>query len=70
MPANNREFWERKLAGNKSRDRLVTRTLRKKGWQVLRIWEHQLTRANQERCVRRIQTLLDRVCFRPPDNHR
>jgi hypothetical protein len=31
-----------KLAGNKKRDALVTRTLRRAGWKVVRIWEHQL----------------------------
>src|SRR5580658_9584428 len=28
-PSGNRAFWDRKLSGNKTRDRLVTRTLRK-----------------------------------------
>jgi DNA mismatch endonuclease, patch repair protein len=42
MPKNNREFWEKKLNGNKARDRLVSRTLRKLGWKVVRIWEHEL----------------------------
>ena len=44
MPANNRAFWLKKLTANKTRDRLVTRTLRQRGWRVLRIWEHELTR--------------------------
>jgi DNA mismatch endonuclease, patch repair protein len=42
MPKNNREFWEKKLTGNKARDRLVSKTLRKLGWKVVRIWEHEL----------------------------
>ena len=42
MPANNRAFWMKKLTGNQTRDRLVTRTLRKNGWRVLRVWEHEL----------------------------
>lgn len=42
MPVNNQAFWERKLAANKERDRLVTQTLRKKGWRVIRVWEHDL----------------------------
>lgn len=41
-PKNNREFWEKKLNGNKERDRLVTKTLHEKGWSVVRIWEHEL----------------------------
>ncbi|WP_031597636.1 very short patch repair endonuclease [Ferrovum myxofaciens] len=42
MPANNRGFWENKLTANKERDRLVTQTLRKQGWRVIRVWEHDL----------------------------
>jgi DNA mismatch endonuclease (patch repair protein) len=39
---NNQEFWEKKLLGNKVRDRLVNRSLRKLGWSVVRVWEHEL----------------------------
>ena len=42
MPQNNREFWEKKLQGNKDRDKLVTRELRKMGWKIIRVWEHEL----------------------------
>ena len=42
MPQNNREFWEKKLQGNKDRDKLVTRELRKMGWEIIRVWEHEL----------------------------
>jgi DNA mismatch endonuclease, patch repair protein len=55
QPVNNRAFWRKKLGGNKARDLLVTRTLRRAGWRVLRIWEHELARHNQARLVRRIQ---------------
>jgi DNA mismatch endonuclease, patch repair protein len=48
-PANNRAFWRRKLAGNKKRDALVTRTLRRAGWRVVRIWEHELAKAEGPR---------------------
>ena len=41
-PKTNAEFWERKLAHNVVRDRLVTRMLKRDGWKVLRIWEHEL----------------------------
>jgi DNA mismatch endonuclease (patch repair protein) len=42
QPANNRAFWQKKLAANKARDRLVTQLLRRRGWRVVRIWEHAL----------------------------
>jgi DNA mismatch endonuclease (patch repair protein) len=55
QPATNRAFWRKKLARNKVRDRLVNRELRRRGWQVLRIWQHELTRKNQHRCISRIR---------------
>ncbi|HEY3856870.1 MAG TPA: very short patch repair endonuclease [Verrucomicrobiae bacterium] len=57
IPVNNREFWEKKLTANSRRDRLVTRTLRKQGWSVIRIWEHELSRKSV-RCLRKIQIAL------------
>jgi DNA mismatch endonuclease (patch repair protein) len=56
-PKNNRAFWHRKLSANKTRDRLVTRTLRKLGWRVLRIWEHELARKNEVRLLARLQRI-------------
>jgi len=42
MPRNNRAFWAKKLQGNKDRDKFVARELRKMGWKVVRVWEHEL----------------------------
>jgi DNA mismatch endonuclease (patch repair protein) len=56
-PKNNRTFWRRKLSSNQARDQIVNRTLRKAGWQVIRIWECDLARRS-EACVRRIQRAL------------
>ena len=56
-PKNNRAFWQRKLAGNAARDRLVTQTLKRAGWGVIRIWECDLAKRPQV-CVRRIQRRL------------
>ena len=58
LPEGNRSFWRRKLMANKRRDLLVSRTLRRAGWRVLRIWEHELARKNEKRLVRRIQRAL------------
>jgi DNA mismatch endonuclease (patch repair protein) len=57
-PKNNRAFWTKKLAKNQRRDALVTRTLRRAGWRVLRIWEHELAKKNEARLMRRIQKAL------------
>ena len=57
-PVNNAEFWEKKLNANKLRDKLVTKSLRKDGWRVLRIWEHELTRKNDGRLRARLRRAL------------
>ena len=61
IPKSNGAFWRRKLAANKARDRLVTRTLRARGWHVLRIWEHELARKNEARLMRRVRRSLQAV---------
>jgi DNA mismatch endonuclease (patch repair protein) len=53
----NRAFWVRKIEGNRQRDKVVNRELRKRGWKVIRFWEHQISR-NPERCVMRVQAAI------------
>ena len=48
VPKSNREFWIAKLEKNASRDELVTRTLKASGWEVVRIWEHDLRGCDHE----------------------
>ncbi len=55
QPKQNAEFWQTKIARNQARDRLVNRTLRKAGWRVLRIWEHELARKNLPRLLARLK---------------
>lgn len=54
-PRGNAAFWRRKFAANRARDRLVTRTLRRAGWRVLRIWEHELARKREARLAGRLR---------------
>ena len=35
-------FWRKKIERNRKRDKLYHGKLRKMGWKVLRVWEHQL----------------------------
>lgn len=56
-PSTRRSYWAAKLAANKARDRRVERSLRKRGWRVVRIWEHSV-RCDADRCVRRIVEVL------------
>jgi DNA mismatch endonuclease (patch repair protein) len=57
-PSSNRKYWDAKLTRNRQRDRSVTLLLRKNGWRVLRIWEHELSLKNEKRCIRRIERFL------------
>lgn len=38
-------FWHAKIATNRARDSRNIRTLRRAGWVVVRVWEHQLYRS-------------------------
>lgn len=51
------EFWQTKIEGNRRRDVANQRRLRREGWIVLRLWEHQIDQ-DAERCVRYICTKL------------
>ena len=53
MPSQNAKFWKEKLDGNRARDRRVTRELKRRGWHVIRIWEHDLAK-RPDRCTQRI----------------
>lgn len=57
IPASNREYWERKIANNQTRDRRTTRELRQAGWVVLHVWEHSL-KHSPNRVIGRIRKAL------------
>lgn len=57
-PSSNQAFWDEKVQRNRKRDRRVTRELRKADWQVLRIWEHQLSEKERNRLIKRISRAL------------
>lgn len=50
--------WEQKISGNRRRDLRVHRSLRRAGWRVLRIWEHQIER-DLNSCVLRVLSAID-----------
>jgi DNA mismatch endonuclease (patch repair protein) len=51
MPASNSEFWEEKISTNRARDLQTDRLLRREGWAVIRVWEHE----RAETAARRIE---------------
>lgn len=57
-PKSRMEFWLPKFEKNVARDQVVTRTLRKAGWRVVRIWECQLAPSKARRTLARIYKAL------------
>ena len=48
-----KKYWREKIEGNMRRDRKVSRKLRRDGWSVLRLWEHDIKK-NPDKCMRKI----------------
>jgi len=51
-------FWAAKIEGNRARDRRNFAKLRRGGWRVLRIWEHELERSI-DKVMERTKIALD-----------
>ena len=60
-PKTRVRFWKTKLARNAQRDREVRKSLRERGWRVLRIWEHELAQRNEAQLLRRIRATLNKA---------
>lgn len=59
MPQTNRRYWTAKIEQNRLRDRRISKQLRKAGWTVLRVWEHEV-KARPTAVVRRILRTINR----------
>jgi DNA mismatch endonuclease (patch repair protein) len=59
LPQNNFEFWSRKLTANVRRDRATDTAMRRLGWRVMRVWEHEFAfeQALMKRLRRRLLAL-------------
>ena len=51
-------FWRGKLRANRARDQRNFRRLRADGWQVIRIWQHELKREDRRKYLQRILRAL------------
>lgn len=50
-------YWKQKIEGNRRRDRRNFQKLRRAGWQVIRLWEHQVE-CDADSCVDRIHAAV------------
>lgn len=55
LPKTNREFWKKKIEGNKQRDSKNKEVLRQMGWSVMTIWECQLKPAVRQHSLLEIE---------------
>ena len=53
VPRTRRAFWTAKLGTNRTRDKKMSVSLRKRGWRVVVVWECEL-RAHPDRTLTRI----------------
>jgi DNA mismatch endonuclease (patch repair protein) len=56
IPKTNCDYWQAKIAGNRERDRRITREIRKSGWRVIRFWESSL--GDEEAVIAKLKLLL------------
>lgn len=52
-----KKFWRDKIETNMKRDIKITRKLRREGWSVLRLWEHDIEK-KPEKCIRKIKSKM------------
>lgn len=51
-------YWKKKIERNRARDRQNYAKLRRRGWRILRIWEHHV-KADLSACVYRVMAALN-----------
>ena len=57
-PKGNAAFWRAKFRRNQERDRRDTRNLRRAGWNVVRLWEHELRTKARPRLMSKLRRLF------------
>lgn len=48
-----RKYWQKKIQKNIDRAKKYNKMLKKDGWKVIRIWEHDVKK-NQEKCISKL----------------
>jgi DNA mismatch endonuclease (patch repair protein) len=56
-PSSNKPYWEAKIEKNRKRDLRQRAALRRFGWSVLRVWEHDLK--NPVKIIKKISRRLE-----------
>lgn len=59
-PKSNQEFWNKKLLRNQERDIEVSKYYKEHGWNIMRIWEHEVNN-DIDRIVKEISDFIERA---------
>ena len=54
-----RKYWQKKIQKNIDRAKKYNKMLKKDGWKVIRIWEHEVKR-NSEKCVDNVKQIFEK----------
>lgn len=58
-PENNREFWQNKRNKNRRHDEIITELFVSRGWKVIRIWECELKKKNENDLIVKLKSIMD-----------
>ncbi len=58
-PEDNKEYWEKKRQRNIEHDIQINKRFLSRGWTVIRIWECELQKKNQEKLLSKIAVLMN-----------
>jgi DNA mismatch endonuclease (patch repair protein) len=58
LPATHKKYWIEKIERNKKRDKKVKRYYKKIGWNILRVWEHDILK-NFDKAITKIIDFLE-----------
>jgi len=61
VPLRNSKFWRTKIEQNHRRDRRIRRSLRRQGFRVVRVWEHELRHPQRRLFLVRLRKILLQV---------
>ena len=56
-PKSNKRYWRPKLERNVERDKQQNQFLKKEGWKVIRIWEHQINKNLDKLLIKTIKKI-------------
>lgn len=59
-PETNKEFWEKKISGNKMRDIDINAFYKAQNWHILRVWEHEI-KENFDKTIEDISSFILKI---------